>query len=129
MAANSWRGNWARAGGECTLEICQSIRFFVHLTVVVRANARACAGDRHGRGAGRGPCEACLAGPMCQAPPLLALRAGAGCVRPMVGAGQAKFWLKLHNPVTSFYKVERGASVKRVERVSGSFGRGGGASA
>jgi hypothetical protein len=32
----------------------------------------------------------------------------------MVGAGQAKFWLKLHNPVTSSYKVKGSASVKRV---------------
>lgn len=37
-----------------------------------------------------------------------------GGVRLMVGAGQAKFWLKLHNPVTSTYKVRAVLSVERV---------------
>lgn len=58
-----------------------------------------------------------LAGPMASSGLRLCSRYAR--VRPMAGAGRAKFWLKLHNPVTSPYKVEGSASVNRVERVSG----------
>jgi hypothetical protein len=104
MAANSWRGNWARAGGEVRrhpshLTINQ---IFAHLTVsggrmhVHDAPPRLRVWVKGGRSWHRSAWRV-----RWQAAGLLTLCACA-CGR---WSGQGKFWLKLHNPVTSSYKV------------------------